>query len=86
MGFGELLIDVHIIFLISLCLYLWLCWVFTALLGLVSSCNKQGLLSSCDVRASHCGGFPCCGTQALECVGSAVVVAVVICNNCGAQA
>ena len=26
---------------------------------------NQGLLSGCDVQASHCGGFSCCGTQAL---------------------
>ena len=24
-----------------------------------SSCHKQGLLSSCSVRASHCSGFSC---------------------------
>ena len=29
------------------------------------SCEEQGLLSSCGARASHCGGFPCCGAQAL---------------------
>ena len=26
-----------------------------------SSCSEQGLLSSCGARASHCGGFSCCG-------------------------
>ena len=34
------------------------------LCGLFSSCGEQGLLSSCGVRASHCGGFSCCGTWA----------------------
>ena len=31
-----------------------------------SSCDEQGLLSSCDVWASHCSGFSCCRAQALE--------------------
>ena len=33
--------------------------------GLFSSCGEQGLLSSCGKQASHCGGFSCCGAQAL---------------------
>ena len=43
---------------------------FLALLGLrsfaqaFSGCGKQGLLSSV-LRASHSGGFSCCGAQAL---------------------
>ena len=32
---------------------------------LFSSCGEQGPLSSCDVWASRCGGFSCCGAQAL---------------------
>ena len=35
--------------------------------GAFPSCVKQGLLSSCGVRASHCS------TWALECAGSVVV-------------
>ena len=35
------------------------------LLGLFSSCGEQGLLSSCSAWASHCGGFSCCGAQAV---------------------
>ena len=38
-------------------MYVWLHWVFTAVHRLSSSCGEQGLLSSCGVRASHCGGF-----------------------------
>ena len=38
-----------------------LCWVS-------SSCSKRGLLSSCDVQASRCGGFSRCGARALELV------------------
>ena len=30
---------------------------------------EWGLLCSCDERASHCGGFFCCGAQALEGMG-----------------
>ena len=33
--------------------------------GLYSSFGEQGLLSSCSVQASHCGGFSCCRAQAL---------------------
>ena len=32
-----------------------------------SSCGKSRLLSTCSVRASHCSGFSCCRSQALEC-------------------
>ena len=48
-------------FFFNLCL----CWVFVA--WVVSSCGKQGLLSSFGAHASHCAGFSCCGAQALEC-------------------
>ena len=30
-----------------------------------SSCGEQGLLSRCSAWASHCGGFSCCGAQAV---------------------
>ena len=33
---------------------------------LFSSCSKQGLLSSYDVQPLYCGGFSCCGAQALR--------------------
>ena len=33
------------------------------------SCGKQGLLSSCVVRASHCLGFSCCRAQTLGLAG-----------------
>ena len=36
---------------------------------LFSSFGKQGLLSSCNAQASHCGGFSCCRAWALELVG-----------------
>ena len=36
-----------------------------------SNCDEQGLLSSCGVQASHCGGFSC-GAQALGTPASVV--------------
>ena len=39
-----------------------------------SSCSDWGLLSSCHVRASHCGGFSCCRAQAVDEWVSVVVV------------
>ena len=44
--------------------------IFLAALGFhccawaFSSCGERGLLC-CGVRASHCGGFSCCGARAL---------------------
>ena len=35
-------------------LFIYLIYLFLAALGL-----------HCGVQASHCGGFPCCGAQAL---------------------
>ena len=45
--------------------------------GLVSSCGKQELLSSCDAWSSHCSGFFCCRAQALDSAGF---------SKCGSQA
>ena len=47
-----------------------------------SSCGEQGLLSSCNVRASHSGGFSRCRVQTLGFQVS--VVAVRGLSNCGA--
>ena len=55
-------------------------YLFMAVLGLcccedsLPSCGAQGLLSSCRVQASHCGGFSCCRSLTLGHAGSAVVV------------
>ena len=43
----------------------WLCWVFLAALRLPLAAAR-GRLPRCSVRASRCGGFPCCRAQALE--------------------
>ena len=57
--------------------------LFLAVLGL-SCCagafsrhSKQGLLSSCSIQASHCGGVSCHGARALGCAGF---------SNCGSWA
>ena len=61
--------DIHIFFN--------LCILFLSALGLQyyvrahSNCDEQGLLSSCGVQASHCGGFSC-GAQALGTPASVV--------------
>ena len=44
------------------------------LCGLFSSYGKRGLLSSCGARASHYGGFSCCGAQAQELWHTCLVV------------
>ena len=52
------------------------------------SCSKRELLSSCGAWVSHCDGLAC-GAQALELVGSVVVVPQALehtVNSCGAPA
>ena len=49
-----------------------------------SSCGSQGLLSSCRVRASHCGGFCCCEALALD--EWASLLAALGLNSCSLQA
>ena len=51
-------------FFLIIYLFVFDCTRTWLLCGLFSSCGEQGLLSSCGVRASHCGGFSCCGTWA----------------------
>ena len=42
----------------------WLRWVFVAVRGL-SLVVASGATLRCGARASHCGGFSCCGARAL---------------------
>lgn len=59
------------------------------LLGLFSSCNKQGLLSRCGAQVYRCGGLSCCGAQALEHVGCSSGSSRVLgrqFSGCGTQA
>ena len=46
-----------------------------------SSCSEQGATLGCGARASHCGGFSCCGAQALS--ARASVVAARGLSSCG---
>ena len=43
----------------TLFIYLLFYWVFVAVHGLFPVTMSGGLLSSCHVQASHCGGFSC---------------------------
>ena len=49
-----------------------------------SSCGELGLLFRCGARASHCGGFSCCGAQALGAWASVVVAHGL--SSCGSRA
>ena len=52
--------------------YFWLRCVFVAARGL-SLVVVRGATLRCSVQASHCGGFSCCGAQALGAQASVVV-------------
>ena len=67
--------DVEFYLLVLLLAALGLCCHVQAF----SCCSEQGLLSHCDVQASHCGGFSCCRAQALGCTGSVVVALEISC-------
>ena len=62
--------------LTAILLYLF---IYLAALGLrccawaFSSCGEWGLLFRCGAQASHCGGFSCCGAQALGARASVIV-------------
>ena len=72
-----------IIRFLKITLFIWLRWVFVAARAF-SSCSKQGLLSSCGVRASCCSSFSCCKARAAAAQASAAV-ACGLCS-CGSQA
>ena len=66
------------LFWLHVCLLLCI-YLFMAVLGLCccswafSSCRERDRCSSCDVRASHCSGFSCCGEQPRAAWASVVV-------------
>ena len=68
---------------ISLSIYFWLHWVFVAARGL-SLVAESGATLCCSARASHCGGFSCCGTRAVGMQASVVVSRGL--SSCGSQA
>ena len=49
-----------------------------------SSCGERGVALRCAAQASHCGGFSCCGAQALGAWASVVVACGLI--SCGSLA
>lgn len=55
-------------FIMYLFVYFWLHWVFDAAWAFLQL-RRVGLLSSCSVQASHCGGSSCCEAEALGCMG-----------------
>ena len=65
------------------CMYVWLCWVFVAARGL-SLVAASGATLRCGAWASHCGGFSCCGAQAVGAQASVVVARGL--SSCGARA
>ena len=52
---------------VLLFIYFWLCWVFAAPAFSLVVASGAALQLRCP--GSHCGGFSCCGAQALGCVG-----------------
>ena len=49
--------------------YFWLCWVFVAVLRLLSRFGEKELLSRRDLKPSHCSNFSCCRAWALRQLG-----------------
>ena len=64
-------------------IYFWLHWVFVAAHGFLYL-RGAGAALSCGARASHCGGFSCCGARALG-TWASVVVALRL-SSCGLRA
>ena len=86
-------INLHLLFNMPILKYLFLFYLFLAMLGLFCcvwafcSWGKQGLLSSYGVQPSHCNGFSDFGAQALECLGFSSCGSWTIehkLNSCGA--
>ena len=71
--YSILFIYLFIYLFVYLFIYLWLCWVFITGRGLSLLVVSRGYSFHCGVRASHCGGFSCCGAQALGARTSVVV-------------
>ena len=63
-------------------LFIWLCWVFIALLGFLLLLSAGAL--HCGARASCCGGFPCEAHTAPGTWASAVAVCGL--GGCGSRA
>ena len=72
------------------CFYYLFIYLFLAALGLhccaqaFSSCGERGATLHCGARASHFGGFSCCGARVLGARASVVVARRL--SSCGSQA
>ena len=70
----QITCDVAFFFNVYLFIYIYLAVLdLCCCVQAFSSCREQELLSSCCVQACHCGGFSCCGAQALGCMGSVIL-------------
>ena len=65
-------------------IYFWLLWVFVVAPGLSLVAASGDYSSFCVTRASHCGGFSCCGAWALGLRASVVVAREL--SSCGSRA
>ena len=64
-------------------IYFWLHWVFVAVGGLSLVAASRATLR-CGVWTYHCGGFSCCGAEALSAWASVVVARGLSCSTaCG---
>ena len=71
----------RLVFYLLFIYFILFIYLFLALLGL---CCCTRAFSSCGAWASHCGGFSCCGAQALGAWAS--VVAARGLSSCGSRA
>ena len=81
--FFRLVYSYSLFFFLILFIYFWLRWVFVAARGLSLVAASRATLC-CGVRASHCGGFSCCGARTLGARASVVVAHRL--SSCGSWA
>ena len=78
--FVTFLQNVHMFVYICVCVCLHVCWVFTAAQDFLQLWWAGSTLR-CDLRASHCSGFSCCGAWALGTQASVVTAHWLSCCN-----
>ena len=78
--FVTFLQNVHMFVYICVCVCLHVCWVFTAAQDFLQLWWAGSTLR-CDLRASHCSGFSCCGAWALGTQASVVTSHWLSCCN-----
>ena len=72
MSLKPLLLLFHLISCLSYLPYKKRLYVWHCSMRAFSTCSEQGLLSSCSMPASHCGGFSCFGGRDLDMWASVV--------------